>query len=65
MGSRDAGSSASLGGERDNLTIYANTANFDVTDGTNRLAWDSVSQTLTVEGILRILGNITLGGTTG
>lgn len=47
------------------LTIYKNTASFDVTDGTNRLAWDSVSQTLTVQGIIRVPGGITLGGTTG
>ncbi len=48
-----------------NLTIYGNTASFDVTDGTGRLAWDSISQTLTVQGIIRIPGAITLGGTTG
>ena len=48
-----------------NLTIYGNTASFDITDGTGRLAWDSISQTLTVQGIIRIPGAITLGGTTG
>jgi type II secretory pathway pseudopilin PulG len=48
-----------------NLTIYGNTASFDVTDGTGRFAWDSISQTLTVQGIIRIPGAITLGGTTG
>ncbi|HET7853807.1 MAG TPA: pilus assembly PilX N-terminal domain-containing protein [Candidatus Methylomirabilis sp.] len=47
------------------LRIYANTASFDVTDGTNRLAWDSISETLTVQGIIRIPGSLTLGGTTG
>lgn len=48
-----------------NVQLYANTASFDVTDGTNRLAWDSVSQTLTVQGIIRVPGSLTLGGTTG
>lgn len=48
-----------------NLTIYGNTASFDVTDGISRLAWDSISQTLTVQGIIRTPGAITLGGTTG
>ena len=47
-----------------NLQIYANTLSFDVTDGTNRLAWDGL-QTLIVEGIIRIPGSLTLGGTTG
>ncbi len=47
------------------LTIYANTASFDVTDGTNRLAWNNATQTLTVEGIIRIPGSITLGGISG
>ena len=50
------------------LTIYANTSSFDVPDPdnpNNRIAWDSVSQTLTVQGIIRIDGAIILGGTTG
>jgi hypothetical protein len=47
------------------LTIYATTASFDVSNGTNRLAWNSATQTLTVEGIIRIPGSLTLGGTTG
>ncbi len=48
-----------------NLTIYADTPSFDVPGGLNRLAWDSISQTLTVQGIIRISGAIILGGTTG
>lgn len=51
-----------------NLQIYANTASFDKTDPdnpNNRLAWDNVLQTLTVEGIIRIPGSLTLGGATG
>lgn len=50
------------------LTIHANTSNFDVPDPdnpNNRLAWDSISQTLTVQGIIRVDGAIILGGTTG
>jgi hypothetical protein len=47
------------------LTIYATTASFDVSNGTNRLAWNSATNTLTVEGIIRIPGSITLGGVTG
>ena len=47
------------------LTIYKNTATFDVTDGFNRIAWDAISQTLTVQGIIRTPGAIILGGTTG
>jgi type II secretory pathway pseudopilin PulG len=47
------------------LTIYATTASFDVSNGTNRLAWNSATNTLTVEGIIRIPGSITQGGITG
>jgi len=48
-----------------NLTIYADTPSFDVPGGPNRLAWNSISQTLTVQGIIRVSGAIILGGTTG
>ncbi|MEE8503294.1 MAG: hypothetical protein V3T26_02465 [candidate division NC10 bacterium] len=56
------------------LTIYANTASFDVTDGMgNRLAFDpdpdadpsTDDALLIVRGIIRIPGEIILGGTTG
>ncbi len=49
------------------LTIYKNTASFDVPvgGGPPRIAWDSVSQTLIVQGIIRIPGEIILGGTSG
>ncbi len=52
------------------LTIYKNTIGFDVfgTDlngQTHRLAWNNVSKELIVQGIIRIPGAITLGGTTG
>ncbi len=44
------------------LTIDKDTQIFDIVDGMgNRLAWEPVSQTLTVEGIIRIPGSITLG----
>lgn len=46
------------------LTIYGDTPPFPpVTDGTNLIAWDGV--TLTVQGIIRIPGEIILGGTIG
>ncbi len=57
-----------------NLRIYGNTASFDVTDTMgNRLAFDpdpdadpsTDDALLIVEGIIRIPGAITLGGTTG
>ena len=58
-----AGASATDG---TNLTIDAGTLPFNAPDGMgNRLAWDPVSQTLTVEGIIRIPGSITLGRATG
>jgi hypothetical protein len=39
---------------------------FDIADGMgNRLKWNYTLQTLTVEGIIRIPGSITLGGTGG
>lgn len=47
------------------LKLYQNTDSFDVSVGANRLAWNKVTKTLTVEGIIRIPGSITLGGTTG
>jgi hypothetical protein len=48
------------------LTIDKDTQFFDLVDGMgNRLAWEPVSQTLTVEGIIRIPGSITLGRSGG
>lgn len=52
------------------LTLYQNTDSFDVswTDPfgfTHRLAWNKLTNILIVEGIIRIPGTITLGGTTG
>ncbi len=52
------------------LTIYKTTASFivsgtDANGNTHRLEWNNVTETLTVEGIIRIPGSITLGGATG
>ncbi|MEE9154481.1 MAG: hypothetical protein V3U42_10365, partial [candidate division NC10 bacterium] len=52
------------------ITIYKNTASFivsgtDANGNAHRLEWNSTTETLTVEGISRIPGSITLGGTTG
>jgi hypothetical protein len=55
-----------------NLTIYADTMSFfapgvDLNGQPHLLAWNNISQTLTVQGIIRIPdpGTIILGGTTG
>ncbi len=48
------------------LTIDDDAEPFDIVDGMgNRLGWDDVNQVLTVEGIIRIPGSITLGRATG
>ncbi len=53
-----------------NLTIYADTMSFfapgvDANLQPHLLAWNNISQTLTVQGIIRIPGEIILGGTIG
>jgi len=53
-----------------NLTIYADTISFfapgvDANGQPHLLQWNNISQTLTVQGIIRIPGEIILGGTIG
>lgn len=48
-----------------NLVIDATTPGFSVGSGGNTLSWNNTTKTLTISGIIKVTGQIKLGGTTG